>query len=55
MEGRTTIVIAHRLSTIIPADVICVVDDEHIVEGNTRRAPRTGGHYAKLHAIQSKT
>ena len=56
MEGRTTIVIAHRLSTIIHADVICVVDDGHIVEQGTHdELLALGGHYAKLHAIQVKS
>ena len=31
-EGRTTIIIAHRLSTVKNADVIAVVEGEHIVE-----------------------
>ena len=56
MKGRTTIVIAHRLSTIIHADVICVVDDGHIVEQGTHdELLALGGHYAKLHAIQVKS
>lgn len=31
-EGRTTIIIAHRLSTVKNADVIAVVEGEHIIE-----------------------
>jgi ABC-type multidrug transport system fused ATPase/permease subunit len=32
LRDRTAVVIAHRLSTIINADLICVVQDGHIVE-----------------------
>ena len=35
MHGRTTLVIAHRLSTIKGADLICVMQDGHIIERGT--------------------
>lgn len=53
MRGRTTLVIAHRLSTIEKADVILVMDQGRIVErGNHTELLATGGHYARLHAMQ---
>ena len=33
--SRTLLIIAHRLSTIRSCDVICVMDDGHIVESGT--------------------
>lgn len=35
LEGRTSFVIAHRLSTIRHADVICVLENGHLVEKGT--------------------
>ena len=35
MKGRTTLVIAHRLSTIQDADVICVMENGHILQRGT--------------------
>jgi len=35
MHGRTTLVIAHRLSTIKGADLICVMQEGHIIEQGT--------------------
>jgi subfamily B ATP-binding cassette protein MsbA len=53
MRGRTTLVIAHRLSTIEKADMIMVMDQGRIVErGNHAELLATGGHYARLHAMQ---
>ncbi len=53
MAGRTTIVIAHRLSTIEKADRIIVMDEGQIVEqGSHNDLIRSGGQYAKLHALQ---
>ena len=37
MKNRTTIVVAHRLSTIANADLICVLQDGHIVERGTHQ------------------
>ncbi len=48
-EGRTTIMIAHRLSTIRNADVIAVVEGEHIVElGSHSELMAKNGVYAAL-------
>jgi ATP-binding cassette, subfamily B, bacterial len=53
MKGKTSVVIAHRLSTIRAADVILVVDGGEIVErGNHDQLVRSGGIYAKMHALQ---
>ena len=48
-EGRTTIIIAHRLSTVKNADMIAVVEGEHIVElGSHEELMRKNGEYARL-------
>ena len=48
-EGRTTIIIAHRLSTVQSADIIAVVDGEHIVEkGSHAELMARNGEYARL-------
>ena len=53
-QGRTTIIIAHRLSTIKNADVIAVVEGEHIVEmGSHKGLMNKDGIYAALCRAQS--
>ena len=53
-QGRTTIIIAHRLSTIKNADVIAVVEGEHIVEmGSHKELIDKNGIYAGLCRAQS--
>ena len=53
-QGRTTIIIAHRLSTIKNADVIAVVEGEHIVEmGSHKELMNKDGIYAALCRAQS--
>ena len=53
-QGRTTIIIAHRLSTIKNADVIAVVEGEHIVErGSHKELMDKDGVYAALCRAQS--
>ena len=48
-QGRTTIIIAHRLSTIRNADMIAVVEGEHIVElGSHQQLMEKDGEYARL-------
>ena len=54
MQGRTTFIIAHRLSTVRKADKILVLDKGEIVEyGTHEELIRKGGHYYRLHALQS--
>ena len=48
-QGRTTIIIAHRLSTVRSADIIAVVEGEHIVElGSHGELMAKNGEYARL-------
>lgn len=48
-QGRTTIIIAHRLSTVRGADMIAVVEGEHIVElGTHQQLMEQNGEYARL-------
>lgn len=53
MSQRTTMVIAHRLSTIVNADLICVLQDGHIVErGTHHELMELDGVYHKLVNLQ---
>jgi ABC-type multidrug transport system fused ATPase/permease subunit len=53
LAGRTAIVIAHRLSTVRHADLICVVDDGHIVErGRHEELLAQSGTYRELYERQ---
>ena len=53
-RGRTSIIIAHRLSTVKNADVICVVENEHIIEmGSHKELMDKNGAYAQLVKAQS--
>ena len=48
-KGRNNIIIAHRLSTIRNADMIAVVEGEHIVElGSHQQLMEQNGEYARL-------
>ena len=54
-NGRTSLVIAHRLSTIRNADVIAVVEGEHIVErGSHEELLKLNGKYKKLWDAQTE-
>ena len=53
-QGRTTIIIAHRLSTVRNADMIAVVEGEHIVElGSHQQLMEKDGEYARLCRAQN--
>ena len=55
MEGKTAIAIAHRLSTIRDVDTIHVLKDGRLVESGPHDALLArGGHYARLHELQSE-
>lgn len=55
MEGKTAIAIAHRLSTIRDVDTIHVLKDGRLVESGSHEALLArGGHYARLHRLQSE-
>ena len=52
-QGRTSIIIAHRLSTVKNADMIAVVEDEHIVElGPREELIARDGAFARLWKAQ---
>ena len=53
-RGRTSIIIAHRLSTVKNADVIAVVENEHIIEmGSHKELMEKDGVYAQLVKAQN--
>ncbi len=53
MKGRSVLMIAHRLSTVKKADLICVLDQGHIVEiGRHDDLVAKGGLYTRLHRTQ---
>ncbi len=53
-KGRTSLIIAHRLSTVKNADVIAVVEGEHIVEmGTQEELLKKSGAFAKLWNAQN--
>ena len=52
-EGRTSIIIAHRLSTVKNADLIAVIEGEHLVEfGPHRELLEKNGAYTRLWEAQ---
>ena len=54
-EGRATLLISHRFSTVRMADEIIVLDGGRIVERGSHDAlTATGGHYARLYALQAE-
>jgi ATP-binding cassette subfamily B multidrug efflux pump len=53
MRDRTSIIISHRISTVRDADIICVLDDGHIVERGTHtELLALRGEYADLYERQ---
>jgi subfamily B ATP-binding cassette protein MsbA len=53
-SNRTTLVIAHRLSTVQRSDLICVMDEGHILETGTHHdLMRRDGAYARLCRAQA--
>jgi ABC-type multidrug transport system fused ATPase/permease subunit len=55
MEGKTAIAIAHRLSTIRDVDTIHVLKGGRLVESGSHSVLLGhGGHYARLHQLQSE-
>ncbi len=55
-QGRTSIIIAHRLSTVKNADMVAVVENEHIVELGTREELiAKDGAFARLWKAQNLT
>ncbi|MCA9346590.1 ABC transporter ATP-binding protein [Candidatus Saccharibacteria bacterium] len=56
MANRTTIIIAHRLSTIQKVNTIVTIKNGQIDEiGSPKQLSRTGGIYAQLLSLQSKS
>ena len=52
MKGRTSFIVAHRLSTIQSADIILVMKDGMIEQGNHEELLAKGGFYSRLYNSQ---
>ena len=53
MRDRTSLIVSHRISTVRDADLICVLDEGHIVErGTHQELLELGGEYAALYERQ---
>jgi ATP-binding cassette subfamily B protein len=54
-NGAITLLVSHRFSTVQMADLIVVLDGNHIVEiGSHRELMATGGTYAELYDLQAR-
>ena len=55
LKGRTALIIAHRLSTVETCERILVLHHGHLLEsGSHAELLQQGGHYAKLHQLQTQ-
>jgi ATP-binding cassette subfamily B multidrug efflux pump len=53
MRGRTSLIVSHRISTVRDADLICVLDEGHIVEQGTHdELLALGREYSALYERQ---
>jgi subfamily B ATP-binding cassette protein HlyB/CyaB len=56
VRSRTVLIIAHRLSTLRLADRIITIEAGRVIEdGPHEKLIKTGGRYAVLHQLQSRT
>ena len=55
LNGRSALLISHRFSTVRMADLICVMEQGHIIEqGNHEELIHLSGRYASLYNMQAQ-